>query len=104
MEHGRPVTVEGKSTLADGLAVPRVGCNAFATAAGLVDKMVSDLPDFGMSDEHIGYAEALKYNTVPVASTISYDSVQSQGWIRGWESIKKILQSTNRELCKTIWK
>jgi len=41
MEHGSPVTVEGKSTLADGLAVPRVGCNAFATAAGLVDKMVS---------------------------------------------------------------
>ncbi|XP_025420455.1 uncharacterized protein LOC112690624 [Sipha flava] len=40
MEYGRPVTVEGKSTLADGLAVPRVGCNAFATAANLVDKMI----------------------------------------------------------------
>jgi len=41
MEHGSPITIEGKSTLADGLAVPRVGCNAFATAVGLVDKMVS---------------------------------------------------------------
>lgn len=41
MEHGSPITVDGKSTLADGLAVPRVGCNAFATAASLVDKMVS---------------------------------------------------------------
>ncbi|KAL4127290.1 hypothetical protein QTP88_011467 [Uroleucon formosanum] len=40
MEHGSPITVDGKSTLADGLAVPRVGCNAFATAAGLVDKMI----------------------------------------------------------------
>jgi len=41
MEHGRPVTVDARSTLADGLAVPRVGCNAFATAVNLVDKMVS---------------------------------------------------------------
>lgn len=42
MENGRPVTVESKSTLADGLAVPKVGCNAFFTAKNLVDKMVSD--------------------------------------------------------------
>lgn len=41
IEHGRPITVDGKSTLADGLAVPKVGCNAFATAANLVDKMVT---------------------------------------------------------------
>lgn len=41
IEHGRPVTVDGKSTLADGLAVPRVGCNAFATAVNLIDKMVT---------------------------------------------------------------
>lgn len=40
MEHGSPITIDGKSTLADGLAVPRVGCNAFATAASLVDKMI----------------------------------------------------------------
>lgn len=41
IEEGKPVTVEGKSTLADGLAVPRVGCNAFLTARNLIDKMVS---------------------------------------------------------------
>lgn len=41
MEHGKPVTVDSKSTLADGLAVPRVGYNAFATAINLIDKMVS---------------------------------------------------------------
>ncbi|KAK9504478.1 hypothetical protein O3M35_010801 [Rhynocoris fuscipes] len=35
-----PVEVEIKSTLADGLAVPTVGYNAFATAAPLIDKMV----------------------------------------------------------------
>jgi len=40
MENGRPVTVESKSTLADGLAVPKVGCNAFFTAMNLIDKMV----------------------------------------------------------------
>lgn len=38
---GRPVLTECKSTLADGLAVPLVGNNAFATAAPLIDKIVS---------------------------------------------------------------
>ena len=38
---GRPVLTECKSTLADGLAVPLVGGNAFATAAPLIDKIVS---------------------------------------------------------------
>lgn len=37
---GRPVVAECQSTLADGLAVPLVGANAFATAAPLVDKAV----------------------------------------------------------------
>ncbi|XP_050531524.1 L-threonine ammonia-lyase [Daktulosphaira vitifoliae] len=40
LEHGKPVPIEGKSTLADGLAVPMVGYNAFVTAAPLVDKMI----------------------------------------------------------------
>jgi threonine dehydratase len=37
---GRPVRVEMKSTLADGLSVPEVGANAFAIARELVDRMV----------------------------------------------------------------
>lgn len=32
--------VDCESTLADGLAVPKVGYNAFVTAAPLIDKMV----------------------------------------------------------------
>ena len=39
MKAGKPVYVKAESTLADGLAVPRVGVNAFATAAPLVDKV-----------------------------------------------------------------
>lgn len=38
--NGGPVLVESQSTLADGLAVPKVGYNAFATAAPLIDKMI----------------------------------------------------------------
>lgn len=56
LEHGKPVTVDGKSTLADGLAVPRVGCNAFATAANLVDKMVS-VSDASITDSPTGCAD-----------------------------------------------
>ncbi|CAG0897619.1 unnamed protein product [Cyprideis torosa] len=43
---GNPLKVDMKSTLADGLAVATVGCNAFATAKNLIDKMVtvSDRP------------------------------------------------------------
>jgi len=37
---GKPVYTPIESTLADGLAVPMVGYNAFATAAPLIDKMV----------------------------------------------------------------
>jgi len=37
---GKPVTVELKPTLADGLAVPQVGGNAFRLARDLVDKTV----------------------------------------------------------------
>ncbi|KAK7085044.1 hypothetical protein SK128_026828 [Halocaridina rubra] len=41
MKAGQPVYVKAESTLADGLAVPKVGVNAFATAANLVDKVVT---------------------------------------------------------------
>jgi threonine dehydratase len=37
---GHPVSIEMKPTLADGLAVPKVGENAFALARGLVDRTV----------------------------------------------------------------
>ncbi|CAF1225444.1 unnamed protein product [Rotaria magnacalcarata] len=47
---GRPVFTECLSTLADGLAVSLVGANAFATAAPLVDKVVS------VSEEYIAIA------------------------------------------------
>jgi threonine dehydratase len=40
LERGEPVQVETSPTLADGLAVPRVGDNAFAIARSLVDKTV----------------------------------------------------------------
>ncbi len=40
MSAGRPVVTECKPTLADGLAVPLVGANAYATAAPLIDKVV----------------------------------------------------------------
>ena len=36
----RPIQTAIDSTLADGLAVPKVGCNAFATANPLIDKLV----------------------------------------------------------------
>ncbi|XP_067935618.1 L-threonine ammonia-lyase-like isoform X2 [Watersipora subatra] len=41
MEAGKPISSEVKHTLADGLAVPVVGVNAFATARNLIDKMVT---------------------------------------------------------------
>uniref|UniRef100_A0A1B0DR72 L-serine deaminase n=1 Tax=Phlebotomus papatasi TaxID=29031 RepID=A0A1B0DR72_PHLPP len=40
MEHGGPILTPNMATLADGLAVPTVGYNAFATAVPLLDKMV----------------------------------------------------------------
>nr|CAD7413448.1 unnamed protein product [Timema poppensis] len=39
---GMPVYTKIESTLADGLAVPMVGYNAFATAAPLIDKLASE--------------------------------------------------------------
>ncbi|CAH0380608.1 unnamed protein product [Bemisia tabaci] len=42
VENGGPVMLDIESTLADGLAVPMVGYNAFATAAPLVDRTVVD--------------------------------------------------------------
>ncbi|OWF34823.1 uncharacterized protein LOC110443690 isoform X2 [Mizuhopecten yessoensis] len=40
MKAGKPVYTNATSTLADGLAVPTVGVNAYVTAAPLIDKMV----------------------------------------------------------------
>lgn len=40
MDSGRPILTALRPTLADGLAVPKVGYNAYATAAPLIDKMV----------------------------------------------------------------
>lgn len=40
MEHGGPIYTPNLATLADGLAVPKVGCNAFATIKPLLDKMI----------------------------------------------------------------
>ncbi|KAK7100502.1 L-threonine ammonia-lyase-like [Littorina saxatilis] len=40
LKAGHPIYTQSKSTLADGLAVPTVGVNAFETAKGLIDKMV----------------------------------------------------------------
>uniref|UniRef100_A0A2H1WPX8 Serine racemase n=1 Tax=Spodoptera frugiperda TaxID=7108 RepID=A0A2H1WPX8_SPOFR len=39
IKHDEPVSVEIRSTLADGLAVPTVGYNAFATVKDCVDRM-----------------------------------------------------------------
>jgi threonine dehydratase len=50
LEAGRPIYTKASSTLADGLAVPLVGVNAFATAAPLIDKMVV------VSEEYIALA------------------------------------------------
>lgn len=40
LKAGKPTEVKILSTLADGLAVPLVGFNAFATASSLIDKMI----------------------------------------------------------------
>ncbi len=40
LKAGAPVQVELKPTVADGLAVPKVGANAFETARGLVDQIL----------------------------------------------------------------
>lgn len=50
LEAGKPIYTKASSTLADGLAVPMVGVNAFATAAPLIDKMVV------VSEEYIALA------------------------------------------------
>lgn len=40
MENGGPIETRIESTLADGLAVPMVGYNAYETARPLIDKMI----------------------------------------------------------------
>ncbi len=40
MDNGKPTYTKSESTLADGLAVPTVGVNAFFSAHKLVDKCV----------------------------------------------------------------
>lgn len=40
LENGAPIYTPNKETLADGLAVPQVGYNAFATTVPLLDKMI----------------------------------------------------------------
>ena len=47
MKNGSPIYTKSGSTLADGLAVPVVGVNSFATANKLVDKCVA------VSEEYI---------------------------------------------------
>lgn len=47
---GKPAHVPIESTLADGLAVPIVGYNAFLTARPLIDKIVT------VSEEYIALA------------------------------------------------
>jgi threonine dehydratase len=46
LKAGKPVYTKTLATLADGLAVPMVGVNAFATAAPLVDKVVVVTEEF----------------------------------------------------------
>ncbi len=41
LEAGKPTPIEMQATLADGLAIPQVGANAFATARSLVDRTVA---------------------------------------------------------------
>ncbi|CAF0849304.1 unnamed protein product [Rotaria sordida] len=50
MKAGRPIFTECHSTLADGLAVSVVGANAYATAAPLIDKVVT------VNEEYIAIA------------------------------------------------
>ena len=40
MANGGPIHTPIENTLADGLAVPTVGCNAFVTATPLIDRMI----------------------------------------------------------------
>lgn len=40
LSHGGPIYTPNLETLADGLAVPKVGVNAYATVKPLLDKMV----------------------------------------------------------------
>ena len=41
LKSGKPTPIEMQATLADGLAIPQVGANAFATARSLVDRTVA---------------------------------------------------------------
>jgi threonine dehydratase len=46
MQAGRPTLTKTEPTLADGLAVPMIGFNSFATASPLVDKTVCVSEEF----------------------------------------------------------
>ena len=59
---GRPVVTECLSTLADGLAVPLVGANAYATAAPLVDRVVC--VRLVLVKENIGRENVLMLNCI----------------------------------------
>jgi threonine dehydratase len=41
VREGKPVRIETQPTLADGLAIAKIGSNAFATAAPLVDRIIT---------------------------------------------------------------
>lgn len=43
LKHNKPTSIEIRSTLADGLAVPTIGYNAFVTLKPLMDKLVSSM-------------------------------------------------------------
>lgn len=42
MESGKPIFTAIEGTLADGLAVPMIGYNAWETSKNLIDKMVCE--------------------------------------------------------------
>ena len=50
VREGKPVRIETQPTLADGLAIAQIGSNAFATAAPLVDRIIT------VSEEQIAVA------------------------------------------------
>lgn len=53
MKAGYPVSVDIKPTLADGLAVPMVGYNAFATVQPLMDKLVRNYRSLWFQVGHV---------------------------------------------------
>ncbi|CEF65733.1 Tryptophan synthase beta subunit-like PLP-dependent enzymes superfamily domain-containing protein [Strongyloides ratti] len=41
LEHGKPTLTQTKATLADGLAVPVIGCNSFESAKNAIEKIIT---------------------------------------------------------------